>query len=131
MTMTTQTTLFRLLVLFALPARLTHELLHVIPALLWAERVQVEILPQRGDAVAKVKWLDDAPGAVIAFSAIAPLVAACVAAFVALWGLLTGAVQPPGSVSGLALLAILAAFTAMVGQPSAQDLRAFWGGRDG
>jgi hypothetical protein len=121
---------YRLVVLLVLPARLAHELLHAITALPWARRVQLDILPQRGDAVARVAWRGDPHQAIVALSALAPLLAGLVAAGAAVGVLVTGGVTAPGTVTDLALLAIAAVYIALIAQPSAADIQQARGGSD-
>lgn len=120
----------RLIVLLALPARLIHELLHAITALPWAERVQVDILPQRGGAQSRVQWRESPPPGVVALSALAPLIAGLLALSWALWLFATGALVAPSTVTGWALVAIMAAYMAMIAKPSPQDVRQARGDRD-
>lgn len=116
-------TLRRAIILLVLPARLLHELLHAVTALPWARRVQVDILPQRGDAVARVAWRGDPHQAIVAFSALAPLLAGLIAAGAAVGVLVTGSVDAPETVTGLATLSIIAVYIALVAQPSAADIQ--------
>lgn len=119
---------WRVLVLLILPARLAHELLHAVAALPWARRIQLDILPRRGDAHARVAWSGDPHQAVVALSALAPLLAGCIAAGAAL-GMLLAGVSPDG-VTETALLAIAATYIALIAQPSRADLRQARGGDD-
>jgi hypothetical protein len=119
--------LYRAVVLLVLPARLAHELLHAAVALPWARRVQLDILPQRGDAVARVAWRGDPSRLVVALSALAPLLAGLIAAGAAAGMLLSGAALPT-TVTETALLAIAAAYIALVAQPSAADIDQARGG---
>jgi hypothetical protein len=121
---------YRAIVLLVLPARLVHELLHAVAALPWARRIQLDILPQRGDAVARVAWRGEPPHAVVALSALAPLLAGLIAAGAAVGLLVSGAVSAPSTVRELALLAIGAAYVGLVAQPSARDLQRARGDRD-
>lgn len=120
---------YRLLVLLALPARLTHELLHILPALPFATAIRLDIDPQRGNAAARFQWDDGAPRAVVIMSALMPLVAGVCAATVGVWALAEGGI--PTDPTQMALLAIAGAFVAMVGKPSPQDIRVARGDGDG
>jgi hypothetical protein len=120
---------YRLVVLLALPARLAHELLHILPALPFATAIRLDIDPRRGNAVARFQWGDGVPHAVVALSALAPLAAGVCAAAVGVWALAEGGV--PTNPTEMGLLAIGAAYIAMVGKPSPQDIRTARGGGDG
>jgi hypothetical protein len=116
----------RLVVLLALPARLTHELLHILPALPFATAIRLDIDPQRGNATARFQWAEDVPQAVVTVSALAPLAAGVCAAAVGLWALAHSGV--PTDPTEMALLAIAGAYIAMIGRLSPQDLRTARGG---
>jgi hypothetical protein len=106
-----------------LPAKLTHEGLHALAALPWAERVDVVILPRHGGADCRVAWAGDPHQAVVALAALAPLLAGIIAVGTAVALLLTSSVSAPTTVTELAAVAIGASFIAGVAQPSAADLR--------
>jgi hypothetical protein len=124
------TILYRVFVLIALPARLAHEALHIVTALPFARRVRLDINVSTGNAAARVKWADWAPAPVVTLSALAPLIAGCLAALVAVALLLSGAVAVPTTVTELCLLAIAASYVAMIAKPSPADLQSARGGTD-
>lgn len=117
------TMLQRLTKTLATPAHLTHELLHVLAALPWAERIRLEIAPLQG-ATHRVRWQEGTPRWAIAAAALAPLIGGVLALGVALWALATGMVAAPTDATEWALWAILGAYVAMAAKPSAADLQA-------
>jgi len=74
------------------PARLAHELTHVIAGLPWAERWQVRINEHGADA--RIQWREGTPGWAVALHALAPLIIGCVVAGLALGQLATGRPLP-------------------------------------
>jgi len=100
-------TLLTLRAIALLPAILLHESLHAAVALPWAERVQIEIVPDDGLAVHRVQWRAGVGQVVRTTVALAPLLAGLIAALGAVW---LGLLGVPETSSDLALLAIGAVY---------------------
>jgi hypothetical protein len=84
--------------------------------------VRLDIEPGSGTAC-RIDWGEEPAWPVIAASALAPMAAALIALAVGLWALLSGVVVVGPDPTEMALLAIAGAYVAMVGKPSAADLR--------
>jgi hypothetical protein len=122
----------RLPLLVALPANITHEMLHALAAAPWADDVHLVIQPQTGACKAIIDWGEPAAHKrpLMAFSALAPLIAGVLALCAAFWNGYLG-VLPPGSTSEFLALAALGGYAALTFGVSRQDLREAWGETDG
>jgi len=121
----------RLTLLVALPANVAHEMLHALAAAPWAEDVRLVIQPQTGACKALIDWGEPAAHKrpLIAFSALAPLIAGVLALSAALWNGYLG-VLPPGSTSDFALLAVVGGYAALTFGVSRQDIAEARGGSE-
>jgi hypothetical protein len=106
-----------------LPATLVHELLHVLPATLWADSIAIEWRPRSGLATAHVKWRPGAPDWAVILSGLAPFLAGLLTGALALTGWLSQGTPTPSTTIGWTGWTIVAMWWVVAVAPSRSDLK--------